>query len=68
MTIEQVSKAYYIIRADKEVITETDDFFAGLTAMKKEPPGSKLMRTSDHKCLNYTRAPRPGDVDLSKIY
>lgn len=49
---------FIVINEKGQTVCDTDDLFAALTVIKREPPGSKLIRTADRKTLAYTTTPK----------
>lgn len=53
-----MTKDYIVISENGKTVCESDDIFDTLKVLKREPPGSKLIRAADRKTLAYTTAPK----------
>jgi len=61
------TKAFIVLTDNGKTICDSDDLFKALDALKKEPPGAKLIRASDRKTLAYTTVPKP-ETDPEPAY
>lgn len=65
--LDQTASKAYLVKTDSgKLVFEHDDIFRCLAHLKKQPPGSKMIRAADNKLLAYNTTSKL-DIDPETI-